>query len=80
MNQFIISMGEIWGRNRQQRLFEQHVRAVTRYVEDLLQRGTRVPDVAHRLRVKTSVVPGVGSGPLLTFDLPAGDRAYSMAR
>lgn len=74
LNQFILSMGELWGRNRQQRLFEQHVRAVTRYVEDLLQRGTMVPDVAHRLRVQTSVVPGVGNGPLLTFDLPAGDR------
>lgn len=74
LNQFILSMGELWGRNRQQRLFDQHVRAVTRHVEDLLQRGMLVSDPGRRLRVQTSVVPGVGTGPLLTFDLPAGDR------
>ncbi len=74
LNQFILSMGELWGRNRQQRLFDQHVRAVTRYLEDLLQRGVLVPDSAHRLRVATNKVAGVGNGPLLTFDLPAGDR------
>lgn len=74
LNQFILSMGELWGRNRQQRLFDQHVRAVTRYLETLLQRGVREPDEARRLRVEASAVPGVGSGPLLTFDLSAGDR------
>ncbi|HWA26660.1 MAG TPA: prepilin-type N-terminal cleavage/methylation domain-containing protein [Lacunisphaera sp.] len=74
LNQFLLSMGELWGRNREQRLFDQHVRAVARYVEDLLQRGTLVPDSGRRLRVQPSVVAGVGRGPLLTFDLPAGDR------
>lgn len=74
LNQFILSMGELWGRNRQRRLFDQHVRAVTRHVEDLLQRGTLVAEPTRRLRAQPSVVPGVGRGPLLTFDLPAGDR------
>lgn len=73
-NQFILSMTELWGANRQQRLFDQHVRAVTRHVEDLLQRGGRMTDADRRLRVEASAVPGVGQGPLLTFDLPAGDR------
>ena len=74
LSQFILSMGELWGRNRQQRLFDQHVRAVTRHLEDLLQRGALVPEPKRRLRVEASAVPGVGTGPLLTFDLPAGDR------
>ncbi len=74
MNQFILSMGELWGRNRQQRLFDQHVRAVTRHVDDLLQRGAQAPEEARRLRMVASPVPGVGTGPLLTFDLAAGDR------
>ena len=74
LNQFIFSMGELWGQNRQQRLFDQHVRAVTRYLEELLQRGTMAPEAARRLRIVASTVPGAGRSPLLTFDLPAGDR------
>lgn len=74
LNQFILSMGELWGRNRERRLFDQHVRAVARYVEDLLQRGSRVPETERRLRFATSEVAGTGGNPRLTFDLPAGDR------
>jgi len=74
MNQFIFSMGELWGKNRQQRLFEQHVRAVTRHVEDMLQRAAVAPAANRGLRVMTSPVAMVASGPLLTFDLRAGDR------
>jgi prepilin-type N-terminal cleavage/methylation domain-containing protein len=74
MNQFVLSMGELWGSNRQQRLFDQHVRASTRYLENLLQRASLDPELARRPRLAASVVPGVGTGPMLTFDLPAGDR------
>lgn len=74
LNQFILAMGELWGRNREQRLFDQHARAVARHLEDMLQRGVLVPEAGRRLRVEASAVPGVGRGPLLTFDLPAGDR------
>jgi prepilin-type N-terminal cleavage/methylation domain-containing protein len=74
LNQFILSMGELWGGNREQRLFGQHVRAVTRYVGDLLQRGALGTAEGRRLRLEPGTVAGVGSGPLLTFDLPAGDR------
>src|SRR4051812_31116180 len=34
---FVFSMGEIWGRGGDKRLFEQHVNAVTRHIESLLQ-------------------------------------------
>jgi len=37
VNTFVFSMGEIWGRNTDRRLFDQHVRAVTRYVDTLLR-------------------------------------------
>jgi prepilin-type N-terminal cleavage/methylation domain-containing protein len=33
LNTFIFSMGELWGRNRDLRLFDQHVRAVGRFLE-----------------------------------------------
>lgn len=33
LNFFIFSMGEIWGRGSDKRLFDQHVRAVTRFLE-----------------------------------------------
>ena len=36
---FVFSMGEIWGRGGDKRLFEQHVNAVTRHVESLLRRA-----------------------------------------
>jgi prepilin-type N-terminal cleavage/methylation domain-containing protein len=43
LNTFVFSMGEIWGRNTDQRLFDQHVRAVTRYVDGLLRSAVIVP-------------------------------------
>ena len=42
MNQFIFSMGELWGRGADVRLFDQHVRAVTRFVEETLH-STALP-------------------------------------
>jgi len=33
LNTFIFSMGELWGRNTDVRLFDQHVRAVTRFLQ-----------------------------------------------
>lgn len=76
LSQFLLSMGELWGKNRQQRLFDQHVRAVTRYLEDTLQRASIAPAGDRAPRMATSKVPVSVSGPLLTFDLPAGDRIF----
>ncbi len=78
LNIFLFSMGELWGRRSEQRLFDQHVRAVTRHVEAVL----RTAELARVAR------PGVGGGitpqevrldtgtteVLLTFELPEGDR------
>jgi prepilin-type N-terminal cleavage/methylation domain-containing protein len=74
---FVFSMGEIWGRGGDQRLFEQHVGAVTRHVEDLLQHaswprpGTTTDEPFAVDEVQTP------SGPkteLLGFELLDGDR------
>lgn len=43
LNFFVFSMAEIWGRGAERRLFEQHVRAVTREVEELVRRGALPP-------------------------------------
>ena len=69
LNLFVFSMADIWDRNGARRLFDQHVRAVTRHVEVLFRRA-----------VPAEVAPAeiqAGSGgpvPLLAFELPAGDR------
>jgi prepilin-type N-terminal cleavage/methylation domain-containing protein len=79
MSMFIFSMGEIWGRNSEQRLFDQHVRAVTRHVGELLRTaslapsssgGTATSPIAPQdIRLETGATDS-----LLTFDLPTGDR------
>jgi prepilin-type N-terminal cleavage/methylation domain-containing protein len=74
LSQFLLSMGELWGRNRQQRLFDQHVRAVTRYVEDTLHRAAIAPAGGRGLRMAPGKLPPLLSTPLLNFDLVAGDR------
>jgi len=46
LNFFVFSMAEIWGQGAERRLFEQHVRAVTREVETLL-RAASLPPLAN---------------------------------
>ncbi|MBA3848735.1 MAG: hypothetical protein C0502_01910 [Opitutus sp.] len=43
LNFFVFSMAEIWGAGAERRLFEQHVRAVTREVESLLRTAALPP-------------------------------------
>ena len=43
LNTFIFSMGELWGRNTDVRLFEQHVRAVTRFLGHELRTASLPP-------------------------------------
>lgn len=45
LNFFVFSMAEIWGQGAERRLFEQHVRAVTREVETML-RAAALPPLA----------------------------------
>ncbi len=74
LNMFLFSMGELWGQNRQRRLFDQHVRAVTRHLGELLQRGALTPSPGRELRLAPSPASTVGGPPEITFDLRAGDR------
>ena len=74
---FVFSMGEIWGRGGDKRLFEQHVNAVTRHVESLLRhaawprggRGINEPFTVSEVR--TTAGP---KADLLGFELLDGDR------
>lgn len=43
MNTFIFSMGELWGKGTDIRLFDQHVRAVTRFLQKEMFRATLPP-------------------------------------
>jgi len=43
MNTFVFSMGELWGRNADLRLFDQHTRAVTRFLERELRAAAFPP-------------------------------------
>jgi hypothetical protein len=79
LNVFVFSMGELWGRNTERRLFDQHVRAVTRHVDGLLRRAVLAgPDPA-TAAIGPDEIRGETGGkvPLLTFELPAGDRTLS---
>ena len=46
LNVFVFSMGELWGRNTDVRLFDQHVRAVTRFLQRELLRASLPPAAA----------------------------------
>ena len=43
LNTFLFSMSELWGGKRDQRLFDQHVRAATRQVREMLDTATNGP-------------------------------------
>lgn len=77
MNTFIFSMGELWGRNQDVRLFDQHVRAVTRFLEQELRAAALPPAVRPGTAAITAeeIRPQSGlTDNLLTFELPEGSR------
>jgi prepilin-type N-terminal cleavage/methylation domain-containing protein len=43
LNTFLFSMSELWGRNTDVRLFDQHVRAVTRFLQGEMMRASLPP-------------------------------------
>ncbi len=80
LNLFIFSMGEIWGQGREQRLFNEHVRAVTRHVEKLIRTAALASPVLAGTQAGFTVEEirgGSGREPLLTFELPTGDRVLA---
>jgi prepilin-type N-terminal cleavage/methylation domain-containing protein len=55
-NMFLLSMGELWGRGTDERMFEQHVRGVSRFMENLSR----------------SAVASDQEGTVFTMDSPKG--------
>ncbi len=79
LNTFVFSMGELWGRNADLRLFDRHVRAVSRFLEEQL----RVAALPPNGDAETSPFPvedvrtqGNGTETLMTFELPQGCRLF----
>ncbi len=77
LNTFVFSMGELWGRNSDVRLFDQHVRAVTRFLQHMV-RGAALPPFARA--GSTPIAPqdirpqNGATETLVTFELTAGNR------
>ena len=77
LNMFVFSMGELWGRNSEKRLFEQHVRAVSRFLEHELITAALPPAVkAGQAAIEPQEIHPDGgmSENLLTFELTEGSR------
>jgi prepilin-type N-terminal cleavage/methylation domain-containing protein len=77
MNAFVFSMGELWGRNADVRLFDQHVRAVTRFMQRELRAAVLPPyATANATPIGIQqITPASGAQDnLLTFELTAGSR------
>lgn len=75
LNVFVFSMAEVWGHNRDQRLFDQHARAVTRYVAGLLEQAAAVPGGG--LEVNEVVQTYGLAQPRMTLVLAAGSRLFT---
>lgn len=79
LNTFVFSMGELWGRNTDLRLFDQHVRAVTRFLENELRTAAlppagsaeKAPFSAQEIRPQSGMTET-----LLTFELFQGSRLF----
>jgi len=80
MNTFVFSMGELWGQRTDLRLFDQHVRAVTRFLEHELRaaalppaaRPNSTPIALQEIRPQNGLMEK-----MLTFELPAGSRLFT---
>ncbi len=80
LNVFVFSMGELWGRNTEVRLFDRHVRAVTRFLDQQLRAAALPPSsVAGGTPITAQEVRPLGgqSDNLLTFELIAGCRLFN---
>lgn len=73
MNTFLFSMSELWGKGRDARLFDQHVRAATRQVRTTLEEAV-LGEGGAALRMAEIQLPNGIREPRLTFTLPAGGK------
>ncbi len=82
MNQFVFAITDAWAHSQDRLVFARHARAVTEHVEDLLAgsadraRASNSPTVAPAF-AEVRLPQGAGTAPLLTFDLPQGDRLFT---
>ncbi len=80
LNFFIFSMGELWGQGGEKRLFDQHVRAVSRFLEREL-RSASMPPAVDRSQIAFVTEEFRPSGglqeTLVSFELPEGNRLFS---
>ncbi|ACB74890.1 prepilin-type N-terminal cleavage/methylation domain-containing protein [Opitutus terrae] len=80
LNSLVFSMGELWGRNTDVRLFDQHVRAVTRFLEQELRSAALPPSAEQGATAITAQEIRPANGPtdnLLTFELREGCRLFT---
>jgi prepilin-type N-terminal cleavage/methylation domain-containing protein len=79
LNTFVFSMGELWGQRMEPRLFDQHVRAVTRFLEREL-RAAALPPAArpnsNPIGLQEITPQGGLAEKMLTFELPGGSRLF----
>jgi prepilin-type N-terminal cleavage/methylation domain-containing protein len=77
LNMFVFSMGELWGKNSDVRLFDQHVRAVTRFLQGEMLKAT-LPPAASVNATPVGVQPvnpsGRGQENLVTYMELSGSR------
>ncbi|MFH1497453.1 MAG: prepilin-type N-terminal cleavage/methylation domain-containing protein [Verrucomicrobiota bacterium] len=76
LNVFVFSMAEVWGHNRDRRLFDQHARAVTRHVTQLLE-DAAFGAAGSGLEVKEVAQTYGLAQPRITFVLAAGSRLFA---
>lgn len=77
MNTFIFSMGELWGRNTDIRLFDQHVRTLGRFLDRELRMAQLPPAVSAgstAVEARDVKVEFGRSADLVTFGLREGSR------
>jgi hypothetical protein len=79
LNTFVFSMGELWGRGADVHLFDQHARAVTRFLDHEIRAAVLPPSARASSTPVTLEEVRPQAGPtdkLLTFELPAGSRLF----
>lgn len=77
LNAFVFSMSELWGRGRDWRLFDQHARALTRFLENELRTAALPPRVGRDVAAVEAMEVEVDFGrreDLLVFGLREGSR------
>ena len=73
LNTFLFSMSELWGGKRDQRLFDQHVRAATRQVREVLEGSTTGPGAVGFVIKEVRAADGTNA-PRIAFTLADAGR------